>query len=113
MERLLHKLSFGRSLSQATALYLLLGSLMLIFAPDPPSALAQGSGGGCGPGMKDCNGTCIEDYYVCCEDGTYAPGDTCTCCTGCDSSECIDESTVVCEEDVDDYFENQSEHSAE
>jgi len=105
--KMIDKISFGGQFWLLALLYAGIGCLFLAFAPAPPAAYAQGSAGGCGPGQKECNGSCIDEDYVCCEDGTSGPGDSCACCTGCVDSNCVSESTLICVADVEAYTEEE------
>lgn len=81
---------------------LLYGGMTLVTLglwPEVPQLQASGCGGSmpsCPEGYYCCHGTCISEDYVCCDDGTTGPGDSCVCCTGCTTSQCYNTSTVAC-----------------
>lgn len=88
--------SFGErgvaALSVYLGLGLMLAALDLVSTPvvagcDPYTI--------CPPGYYCCHGNCVPENYVCCEDGSSGPGETCACCTGCYESTCVERSTVV------------------
>ncbi len=96
---LVGRLSFGGRFGAAALFYFGLGLIILGLSPRPTVAHASGDCSGedpCGEGYFCCHGTCIPEDYVCCDDGTNGPAETCVCCTGC-TEECSDPSTLVCE----------------
>ncbi len=107
VQMIIRRATLNDQLWQASLLYLGIGCLLVALAPAPPSALAGLPGGGCGSGMKDCHGTCIDEDSLCCEDGSYGDAETCACCTGCIDSGCTSESTIVCVQDVEEYINSQ------
>ena len=93
--------SLGKRYILSAMIYAGFALVLASILPDTPEAMAQ-SGGDCVPGEcpageQCCDGVCIPDTDVCCEDGTSGPSETCFCCTGCEESECIEVSTVVCD----------------
>jgi len=94
-------MSLGGQFWLTSLLYIGIGSLLLAVAPDPPSAMADGTPyGECEDDETECGGECIPDTNVCCDDGTYGDSETCVCCTGCTESACYNDSTVACESDL-------------
>lgn len=90
--------SMGERYLLSSAVYLGLGLILTGSLPDR-SAIAQTGCDGvtCPDGQQCCGGQCIASDYVCCQDGTSGPSDSCICCTGCDGSLCTNVSTVECQ----------------
>ena len=91
-------LSLGGRYFPAIVMYTGLGLVLWGTLPNPPSALAacDGPEEGCSEGEICCDGTCVPNWYVCCEDGSSGDSGFCACCTGCVDSTCTELSTVVC-----------------
>ncbi len=94
--------SLGRRYVLASLVYMGLGVMVAGALPAPETHASGTECDGetpCSSGEQCCDGNCIPDTYVCCYDGTSGPGDTCACCTTCESEEgCTDPPTVQCEE---------------
>jgi hypothetical protein len=87
--------SIGRRYSVSAMAYCGLGLAVLCLSPGPAQVHACDDENPCADGETCCNGNCIPESYVCCEDGSSGDGETCTCCAECQSS--CSPSTVVCE----------------
>jgi hypothetical protein len=84
----------------AMLVYLSIALLLYATTLNGDAILATGSGGcthqeeqiledgsttmveveGCGSGQQCCNGVCIDEDDICCDDGTYGNSNTCSCC---------------------------------
>ena len=94
--------SLGKRYLLASLVYVGLGLIVVSALPDLPEARASGTECDgetpCSSGEECCDGYCIPDDYVCCEDGTNGPQDTCACCAECSPTSCS-QTTVQCEEE--------------
>lgn len=96
--RSLAVVSMGRRYLFSSFVYIGLALIMMSAIHEPQVAFGDcDAKNPCGAGEICCQGTCISDTNICCDDGTYGPSDTCTCCTGCTEA-CSSPSTIACEE---------------
>jgi hypothetical protein len=89
--------SFGERHFAATLAYLGLGLMLcaLLSGSTPPLSGCDAYTP-CEPGFKCCHGECVPDDYVCCEDGSAGPGESCFCCSDCAESSCTNPTTLLC-----------------
>jgi hypothetical protein len=105
LKKLLKLFSFGEKYFLASFIYIGLG--LVVSNLLPPNKPLQASGSGCPevvcpPGNICCQGNCIPDSYVCCDDGSSGPGTTedgktCGYCSDdCSSEECSNPTSYNC-----------------
>ncbi|QDU37415.1 hypothetical protein Mal4_17270 [Maioricimonas rarisocia] len=93
---ILRTASFRGRYYTAALFYIGLSLVLMGTVTAPGTGLASPSESGCGPGETECQGNCIPEDYLCCDDGSYGPAENCGCCTECES--CGGSSTYMCEE---------------
>lgn len=89
--------SLGRRYLLSSLMYLGLAIMMISLIQPESVALGEcDAKNGCESGMKCCEGVCIPEDYLCCEDGTSGPSDNCVCCSTCSACGIA---TIACPEE--------------
>jgi len=78
--------SFGNRYVLASLVYIGLGLIVVNAMPGVSVMLASGTECDdetpCSSGEACCDGACIPEDDLCCEDGTSGPAEDCACCDG-------------------------------
>lgn len=107
MNKVIDVLSLGCRYYAASLLYFGLALLLAGALPYPTQAHAQTSGcpeQACPIGQKCCQGHCIPNSDVCCDDGSHGPsssgGKNCGCVACCTDAQCTsyEPTTYKCEQ---------------
>ncbi len=89
--------SLGRRYILASVTYVGLAIFVISVTPSVPEVHASGSECSeedpCGAGEQCCDGYCIDENLLCCDDGTNGSSTTCLCC----ALEEGEKTTILCE----------------